>query len=63
MIYKIIPRSIVKTSRLPVYMIKTKVAFMEGRQSEQSEKFSKSPEWLEKSRFCFDYVNMLLMLL
>jgi len=37
-------------------MIKTKVAFMdmEGRllssQSEQSEKFSKSPDWLEKSR-------------
>jgi len=35
-------------------MIKTKVAFLEGRllssQSEQSEKFSKSPDWLEKSR-------------
>jgi len=35
-------------------MIKTKVAFWNGRllssQSEQSEKFSKSPEWLEKSR-------------
>jgi len=35
-------------------MIKTKVAFMEGRllssQSEQSEKFSKSPDWLERSR-------------
>jgi len=31
-----------------------KVAFLEGRllssQSEQSEKFSKSPDWLEKSR-------------
>jgi len=35
-------------------MIKTKVAFLEGchfsSQSEQSEKFSKSPGWLEKSR-------------
>jgi len=35
-------------------MIKTKVAFLEGRllssQSEQSEKFSKSPDWLEKGR-------------
>jgi len=35
-------------------MIKTKVAFLEGRllssQSEQSEKFSKSFDWLEKSR-------------
>jgi len=35
-------------------MIKTKVAFLEGRllstQSEQSEKFSKTPDWLEKSR-------------
>jgi len=35
-------------------MIKTKVAFLEGRllssQSEQPEKFSKSPDWLEKSR-------------
>jgi len=33
-------------------MIKTKVAFLEGRllssQSEQSENFSKSPDWLEK---------------
>jgi len=33
-------------------MIKTKVAFLEDRllsnQSEQSEKFSKSPDWLEK---------------
>jgi len=38
----------------PVYMIKTKVAFLKGRllstQSEQCEKFSKSLEWLEKSR-------------
>jgi len=36
-----------------VYMIKAKVAVLKGRvlsnQSEQSEKFSKSPEWLEKS--------------
>jgi len=35
-------------------MIKTKVAFLEGRllssQSEQSEKLSKRPDWLEKSR-------------
>jgi len=37
-----------------VYMIKTKVAFLEGRllsnQSGQSERFSKSSDWLEKSR-------------
>jgi len=35
-------------------MIKTKVAFLEGRllsnQSEQFEKFLKSSDWLEKSR-------------
>jgi len=35
-------------------MIKTRVAFLEGRllfsQSEQSEMFSKRPDWLEKSR-------------
>jgi len=35
-------------------MIKAKVVFMKGwllsSQSEQSEKFSKSPDWLEKSR-------------
>jgi len=35
-------------------MIKTNVAFLEGRllpsQSKQFEKFSKSPDWLEKSR-------------
>jgi len=47
-------------------MIKAKVAFLEGRllsgQIEQSEKFSKSLNWLEKSRpskkshFCFDHV-------
>jgi len=34
-------------------MIKTIVAFLEGRllssQSEQSEKFLKSPDWLKKS--------------
>jgi len=34
-------------------MIKTKVTFLEGEllssQSEQSEKFSKSPDWLKKS--------------
>jgi len=33
-------------------MIKTKMAFVEGRlsssQSDQSEKFSRSPDWLEK---------------
>jgi len=48
-------------------MIKTKV-FLDGRflssQSEQSEKFSKIPDWLEKIRlskklFCFDHVNRL----
>jgi len=35
-------------------MIKTKVAFLEGRllssQSKQSEKYSKGSDWLEKSR-------------
>jgi len=35
-------------------MIKLKVTFLDGRllssQSEQSEKFSKSSDWLEKSR-------------
>jgi len=35
-------------------MIKTKVAFLQGRllfiQPEQFEKFLKSPNWLEKSR-------------
>jgi len=35
-------------------MIKTKMAFLEGRllssQSKHSEKLSKSPDWLEKSR-------------
>jgi len=42
-------------------MIKTKVAFLEGRllssQSEQSEKFSKP---IQKSHFCFDHVNRLI---
>jgi len=50
-------------------MIKTKVAFLEGRllfnQSEQFKKFSKSSDWLEKagppkSHFCFDHVNRLI---
>jgi len=27
----------------------------------QFEKFSKTSDWLEKSRFCFDHVNRLLM--
>jgi len=55
---------------LPVYMIKTKVAFVEGRllssQSEQFKRYSKSCDWLEKSRpskkshFCFDLVNRLI---
>jgi len=35
-------------------MIKTKVAFLEGRllssQSEQLKKYSKSSDWIEKSR-------------
>jgi len=53
-------------------MIKTKVAFLEGRllssQSEQSKKFLKSPDWLKKagppkSHFCFDHVNRLIVLL
>jgi len=51
-------------------MIKTKVAFLEGRllssQSDQSEKFSKSTDWLQKkagppkSHFFFDRVNGLI---
>jgi len=44
-------------------MIKTIVAFLKGRllsnQSEQFEKFSKSSDWLEKSRICIDHVNRL----
>jgi len=43
-------------------MIKTKMAFLEGRllssQSKQSEKFSKRPA-IQKSHFCFDHVNRL----
>jgi len=38
----------------PVYMIKAKVTFLMGRllpsQSEQFKKYSKSSDWLEKSR-------------
>jgi len=51
-------------------MIKTKAAFLESRllssQSEQSKKFSKILDWLEKSpalqksHFCFDHVNRLI---
>jgi len=37
----------------PIYMIKIIMAVLEGqlfsRQSEQSEKFSKSPDWLKKA--------------
>jgi len=53
-------------------MIKTKVAFLEGRlissQSKQFEKFSKSSDWLEKagppkSQFCFDHINRLIVTL
>jgi len=47
-------------------MIKTKVAILEGRflssQSEQSEKFSKSPDWLKKTHFCFDHENKLIVM-
>jgi len=46
-------------------MIKTKVAFLEGRllssQSEQSEKFSKSPDWLVKSRLFKKATFVLIM--
>jgi len=51
-------------------MIKTKVAFLEGRllfsQSEQSKTFLKSPDCLEKagppkSHFWFDHVNRLIL--
>jgi len=41
-------------------MIKTKVAFVEGRllssQLEQFKRYSKSFDRLEKSHFCFDHV-------
>jgi len=49
-------------------MIKTKVAFLEGRfllsQSEQFKKYCKSSDWLEKagppkSHYCFDHVSRL----
>jgi len=51
-------------------MIKIKLAFLEGRilssQSEQSERFSKTSDWLEKSRPLkkpplYDHVNRLYM--
>jgi len=52
-------------------MIKTKAAFLEGRllsnQSDQSEKFSKSPDWagkkaaLQKSQFCFDHFSKFMV--
>jgi len=51
-------------------MIKIKAAFLEGRllssQSEQYDKFLKSPNWLEKagppkSHICFDHVNRLII--
>jgi len=46
-------------------MIKTKVAFLDGQllssQSEQSENFSKRPDWLDKNHFCFDQVNRLIV--
>jgi len=51
-------------------MIKTKVAFLENQilsnQSEPSEKYSISSDWLEKSRpskkpLCFDHVNRLIV--
>jgi len=50
-------------------MIKTKVAFLEGRllfnQSEQSEMHSKSPDWLGKAGppkkiLLFDHVNRII---
>jgi len=47
-------------------MIKTKVAFLEGRllssQSEQSERSSKSSDWLEKSRPSKKATFVLIML-
>jgi len=46
-------------------MIKTKVAFLEGRllssQSEQFEKLSKNSDWLEKSLRCKIAVFVLIM--
>jgi len=57
---------IVIKNKQPVYMIKIKVALLEGRllssQSEQFKKYSKSLDWLEKGRpskepLFFDHVN------
>jgi len=46
-------------------MIKTNMAFLEGRllssQSEQSEKFLKSLDWLEKSRPSIKATFVLIM--
>jgi len=46
-------------------MIKTKVAFLEGRlltrQSEQFKKYSKSSDWLEKSRSSKKAILVLIM--
>jgi len=46
-------------------MIKTKVAFLEGRllfsQSEKSERVLKSPDWLEKSRSSKKALFVLIM--
>jgi len=52
-------------------MVKTKVAFLENRifssQSDLFEYFLNCSDWLDKSRpsqkshFCFDYVNRLLV--
>jgi len=52
-------------------MIKTKSGILESRllssQLEQSEKFSKTSDWLKKAgppkkHFCFDHVNRLSMI-
>jgi len=46
-------------------MIKVKLAFLEGwilsSQSEQSKKFSKSLDWLEKSRPSKKSISVLIM--
>jgi len=46
-------------------MFKTKVALLEGRllsiQSEQSEKFSKSPDWLKKRQPSKKAIFVLIM--
>jgi len=53
-IWQCVSVSFVKTLILPVYMIKTKVAFVGGQllssQSKQFKKYSKSSDWLKKSR-------------